>query len=228
MPKRSNMDYSAPIAAKKLINSRLSYIAPKQLLLAYNYFFNENNLKYISIGFDTEDFKPTVILNHIGESYTRLDLVDWICIFIAKQQDIDDAFISDIKENKKFNCARNMNIHFIAKLNALKIENITINNNEWQTLKLLNDYVQCVMFWCKQLTVDVKNYYKLYVEKCAEKYVYFLDMTEYFIPQQSASRCNFSRMFYELPILCKTKLENDINERKNINSVDLFNQLTQL
>lgn len=212
MTKRANSDNLVQLSSKK----SLKYQPPNQLLLSYTYFFDEKYAKYISIGFNIADFKPNIIINHIGEASVTLDLVDWICIFIAKQQEIDEAFKSDKLENKKFSCAKNLNVQLNGKLQVLKIDNNSFTYDEWKILHELNDYIQCVMFWCKQLTADVKNYYNLYVAKCVEKYVYRLDITEFFVPPDSISRCNFSRMFYELPILCKEKLKNDISVQTNL------------
>lgn len=202
MPKRSYNKSSSIVPEKKLKN----YKVPEQLLLAYTYFIDNKHEKYVSIGYNIVDFKPCVILHHIGNACVTLDTIQWLNIFIAKNNTIT-AILSSSE-------VVNIDGDFIivnGNEKTVQINDVVVTKLEWDLLQFFIDYTHSVLFWCKHATKYVHEFYNKYLEKCIEKNVLQLDVADYFTPTDLNSKCNFSRLFYEFPILCKEKLIIDVS-----------------
>jgi hypothetical protein len=80
---------------------------------------------------------------------------------------------------------------------------------EWTTLIELIPFLRSVLKCYDILNNEIENYYKQYLIKCMEKNAQMLN--EFFVPNEiTYNYCNFSRLFHELPILCKHKLAMDL------------------
>lgn len=64
---------------------------------------------------------------------------------------------------------------------------------------------------CFNNSEDVKNYYKWYVEKCRQKNTTLLGIEDFENPA-TQNHIDFLQLFYEIPLLCKIKLNADINQ----------------
>lgn len=184
-------------------------MAEEGLLLSYTYFINDDCSKYISVGFNPETFKPQTKLHHVGVHQSRLDLKEWIYIFTVKNDEFSSLFTS--KNPVKICCSlKSLDIKF--KKQKIIINGFEINAQEWLLIVKLSNFIQSVLYWCRQTANDVINYYQNYVEKCKAHNVYSLEATHFFVNDTSEMKCNHSRLFYEIPILCKNKLLSDISK----------------
>lgn len=184
----------------------------EQLLLSYTYFINAEHTKYISIGFSVKTFTPCVIINYIGYAQTKLGLTEWLNIFMIKHEEISTFFKNcETSKCRKIKTLKNSQIHFDYVTKSLILNSLAINHEEWILMQQMTDYIQSVLYWCRYLTRAVSLYYDEYVKRCVENSVYSLDATHFFTDETSIIKCNFSRLFWEMPILCKNKLFNDIN-----------------
>lgn len=179
------------------------------LLLSYTYFINDDCSKYISVGFNPETFKPETKLHHVGVHQSTLDIKQWLYIFITKNNEFSKLFTS--KNPGRFRCSlKSVDIKFKKKSGIIIINGFEINAQEWLLIVKLSEFIQSVLYWCSQATNNIINYYQKYVEKCKAHNVYSLDSTHFFVNDNTVIKCNHSRLFYEIPILCKNKLMSDI------------------
>ena len=184
----------------------------EQLLLSYTYFINADHTKYISIGYSAETFAPCVIINYIGNAHTKLGLIEWLDVFMVKNEEISTFFKNcETSKCRKIKTIKNSQILFDYGTKSLILNNLAINHQEWILIQQMTDYIQSVLYWCKHLTRAVSSYYTEYVKRCVENNVYNLDATQFFTDETPLIKFNFSRLFWEMPILCKNKLFNDIN-----------------
>ena len=185
----------------------------EQLLLAYTYFINNENSKYISVGYSVENFSPCVIINYIGLGNLKLGLPEWLNIFMVKHEEISSLLnAGGVKKCQKLiKTMKNTLIKFDEHTKTIVISNIAINHDEWLLKLQLTDYIQSVLYWCRQTTKEVSSYYNEYVKRCIELNTISLDTTDFFTNTNSIFKWNDSRLFFEIPILCKNKLYNDIN-----------------
>lgn len=184
----------------------------EQLLLSYTYFINADHSKYISVGYSVDNFTPCVIVNYIGIAKIKLVLLEWLNIFLLKNEDISSFFSScgSKKPKNSIKTLKNTKIQFDAASKSVIINGLAINHEEWTLMLQMTDYIQSVLYWCRQSTREVSSYYNEYVKRCCEQNVYSLDATHFF-SDISSIKCNYTRLFWEIPILCREKLMNDVN-----------------
>jgi hypothetical protein len=214
-PKRNKK--TIKIKPEKLAKVKKSYEGPSALLLSYTYFFGAQSLKYISIGFSTVfDFAPILYLNHIGVSYIPISAIEWMSIYINIEA-INKMFQRDV--NNKIgviDAGRGIKIRFNPKSNTITMYNnfegtISLSYNEWMYILNIMEYINSVIFWYQSTVNEVKSYYNDYILKCNEHNVLSLDASMYFNPTRCSNiRYNYTRLFYEFPLLCPLKLRNDV------------------
>jgi hypothetical protein len=203
------------------------YEVPNQLLLAYTYFIDTKSTKYISLGYNADDdFQPNIIIHHIGHSHIALNPVEWMSLFVNIEQ-VNKFFTldTDYDEEKSkvddvISAYKDINIRMDKKTNCIIIsknmglEKVTLNRPEWFLILNLVDYINTVIFWYKSTINEVRNYYNEYLNKCLEYNLMELNASLYFSPSQiSCNRYNYSRLFYEFPLICRMKICNDIINR---------------
>lgn len=207
------------------------------LLLSYVYFLNNSHTTYINVGFDTDNFEPSIILykniKHLCFSFT-----DWINLytniftinnfFQNKDSNVDiDLPINSTQNIFKLctdfvitsnNTSSKQNVFnkYLICENTSTSSQIVITEQEWNTILDRISFLQSVVTWYELTSKEIKNYYKIYAEKCSRKGVTELSSTEYFLPTQDGVNyntyfnCNYSRLYSEIPILCKSKLIKNI------------------
>lgn len=186
------------------------------LLLSYVYFFNEYKTSSIIIGYDTEIFEPKMILMK-GKEYQTLSWDDWhyfyCCIGGIKQyfdeQDGDKYGNMVNEKNQRFKLALyNQNKHLIFHEKTAKIR---LNSREWERLWDLAPLLHSIFSWYMLTCKEISTYYNLYLNKCILQNCSKLDYKDFFTPMhENNNYCNYSRLFNEIPILCKNKLINDL------------------
>lgn len=184
-------------------------MAEEGLLLSYTYFLNADCSKYISVGYNTETFKPQTKLHHVGVHRTTLGLVEWMYVFVIKNDEFSSLFTSK-NPGKIQSSLKSIDIKFKRKSRNLVINGFEISEQEWLIIVKLSNFIQSVLYWCKQTRSNIVNYYQKYVEKCRANNVSSLDVTHFFVVDDNEMKCNYSRLFYEITILCKTQLLSDI------------------
>jgi hypothetical protein len=178
------------------------------MLLTYSYFLNKNNSKSISCGVNTETFFSNVVLSKNNKTQIIFTQPQWQEIHMFVQNNICTNEKVQIYENLYINI-KNDNIIL---LNQRK--KIILSIEEWRNLDLTFEYFNYVLIINNQYQTQLKEYFEQYVMKCVENQVSFLNSNFFFIPSENI-QINFSRLFYEIPIECKNKLEKSIFDKTN-------------
>lgn len=76
-------------------------------------------------------------------------------------------------------------------------------------LKLM-DFLNTIIFHYKSCAAYIQEYYNQYVANCVTKNIFVLNTTDYFIPPADRYQLNYYRLFYEIPVIVKDKLLNDV------------------
>lgn len=200
----SMLDFSGSYDLKLFCKS---YVKPKPLLLAYTYFLNNEYTKYISIGYQQDDFKTGIVLHDIGENCVVLSSFDWLSLFIYITE-IDCAF-SEQKLENPINVTSELILKYNVPNNCIIVSKdsaeLKITRGDWQIFVQLTEYFSFVLNWYNQTSAIAKNYYDEYVAKCIENNLPYLNSSHYFSPKNCNKNCNFSRLFYEIGIINNEK-----------------------
>ncbi len=210
-----------------------------RLLLQYSYFLDARHVKLVSIGYNNDTFTPTILFHHVGKSYIELNAIDWMSIFLNIDNINKYYFTVTSKENGeqndsmkkpntiKFMTTENFSItpcmEQTSSLTTLlfqqhcqqqqqeQIRIFTLDHTEWLRLHELMDFFNTLIFYYKSTVDNVKHYYNEYVKKCVEYNKLKLIGVDFFTPQHiNHYSYNYSRLFYETPIICHDKLYYDI------------------
>lgn len=200
-----------------------SKIVPN-LLLSYIYFLNSSHTCYINIGYDVETFHLKIIIYKKGK-LQKWSFSDWQC-FYKNLEAIQNFFLtnglnntleeynktsSDMSERKIiFNLSNSKNQKKLIFIE--QEEKILLNSEEWKNIYDLATFLNSVILWCKIVWNEIEMYYNEYYKKCKLLQVFILPPEEFFLPLPSPySYCNYSRLFSEIPVFCRTRLKNDLN-----------------
>lgn len=191
-----------------------TYEKPPQLILGYTYFFNDMS-KYISVGYSTPDITPVVVLHHINKVAIVLTPYEWFTMFmyIAEFEEVfninNTGFFMSSKRLSNVTSAE----HDVIMREIILIkDNVSfqINKDDWVDILQKNDFFKSVIISYTHSLGAVKDYYIMYLNKCVEKNVLYLDSSMFFTPSEDMRPlCNFTRLFYEIGHVCKKN--TDIN-----------------
>lgn len=199
----------------KLIGKK-NEIVPS-LLLSHTYFLNENHTSYISIGFNINTFMPVIIL-YKNTVFHVLSTDFWTTTIFNSLENIKNHFIceSNISFTELPKINGNCDVKLTCRNNERRIlftsggKKIILNAEEWEHVHASSSFLQSIINWSDTIWQDVWNYYNLYILKCFERRMFSLEMKDFFIPPIVGCKFfNYSRLFNEIPILCKNKLIND-------------------
>lgn len=191
------------------------------LLMSNVYFLNPNKTKFILIGYSVlKDFKPVIVFCHDG-CYVDFILSDCIAL-MEKHETINDWFLNKCNNQEVLETTKNIYIKKTLKSNKpfLEIRNIQhrrlnnyilLNSREYTTCHQMEIFIQNILKnyqtnWCV-----VEEYYNVYVQKCCIKNELVLDDCDYFYPEYTSF--DFYKLFKEISIFCKDKLESDVTIR---------------
>lgn len=208
---------------KRKISEKKFVIVP-ELLLSYTYFLNDQHSCYICIGFDIETFKLKIILFK-NTIFLMLCYQDWKNItnnieLIKKHFELGNYALENPVYGElpkavgfctiKLSQRNNEKCLTVVSGDGLK-KIIIITQSEWEHLYELYPFLNSVISWYNKVESEVESYYNIYVSKCFEKKKIQLAYEDFFIPNQAEgyNYYNYSRLFSEIPILCKSKLSND-------------------
>ena len=205
------------------------------LLLSYVYSINENYSKLIAVGFDPNTFIARFILNDVDNDKILIDSDEWYLLF-GKQNSINEAISklkneTSIEEHEKSSLivlSETLMIS-IEKLDKIKIcQRCNISNklllvsltlSEWNQLNNLMEFLNIVVTYNRSCTPLIKMYFDLYVERCNQQGKSVLDSADYFFFYEDINnnniKINYSRLFNEIPLLCKVQIENRLLQNSN-------------
>lgn len=195
------------------------------LLLAYTYHLNNVGTKYVQVGFDVNDFQPTILFHHVERSYLRLNAHEFTNIFLSAEH-INNFFFNYIEfdKNKLSHVSQQVLIKpSLKKIQAIFFkhkknskEKISLDMNEWVILTQLNNFFNALISWYRSTIQCVCQYYTHYVKLCCDKNVTHLNFEFFFTPNEIRSvggvsgMFNYSRLFHEIPTICHKRLMQDI------------------
>lgn len=190
-----------------------------ELLLSYTYFLNSSHSSHLTIGYNNKDFTLRIIVfkNNI---FHTLRQADW-AVLIKNVEIIENHFNN--KYETDFAELPNENAFTQFKLSIRRGEKclISVQNNkkliletpEWQKLYQWLPYINTVAIWYNSVTLEIQKYYDRYLHYCIQNRVMHLLPHHFFrAVDHSQYFYNNSRIFNEIPIICKNKLRDDIIE----------------
>jgi hypothetical protein len=190
----------------------------QRFLLGYTYYLDRKKSAYVTTGYNCNTFKTSILFVKKNSSVLFNtenwdDLCDHI-EFINKC-----AFDSYSKDATKFHDRSGAVIARITKRKEEKVVEISMDSTnkvafnliEWTELTELSAFLRQVIKWNDIFNNEIENYYKQYLKKCKANDVTKLTSNEFFLPHPlTYNYCNFSRLFHEIPILCRHKLILDL------------------
>lgn len=212
----SRINKSIKESSIKLNKSKLLDVP--NLLLSYTYFLNYCHTCHITIGYDTEDFRAKIVMFK-NNRINIWDIMDWNNVFTNSDM-IENFFFSDdhgvefiempqYGGNVNFKLStRNGKKCLISSYNNRKI---VLCKDESAMLISLLSYVNSIMSWYNVTSAEVKKYYDRYLQICINNSVSKLSPDQFFTTGEQ-SYFNSSRIFNELPILCRKKINDDLSK----------------
>lgn len=207
---------------KKKSRTRKVIETVPDLLLGYTYFLNDIHTCHLTIGYDVDYFTMKVIL-YKNNVYEILQWPEWNSLFInmavikthfnEKMNGID---FMELPKSSQNCCAiklttRNSERGLLFLQDGKK--RIVLNEKEWEKLYALLPYMNSIVNWYMLSSKEIFEFYKQYMSVCIEKNTLRLSSHELMMSSTlNFNYCNFSRLFNEIPILCKQKLINDVYE----------------
>lgn len=170
------------------------------LLLSYTYFLNKSHTLKISVGFDCETFEASCIFHRIGKRKIVLKYHEWNKFYYQFNAKLNMQMIKDIKESLH---------HGLRSVNG---QSISINKEEAELFYNLNDFIEAVMTQYKSAELNVKEYVVEYLKLCDEQKVLRLQKEIYIPIQRFNVQCNYSRLFFEIPVMLKQKICNNLHK----------------
>jgi hypothetical protein len=172
------------------------------LLLSYTYFLDRLGLVHISCGFHSATFEPIFVIRACKKEIS-FNKVDWYSFYISLQNHTG----GDLKINDDF-CI-GIGKEFVT-IQSGKTK-IVLKEGEWKVFKDMVQLFHKYMIFYICTSSYISSYVKLYIEKCVASGVSSLPFDSFFSPNfETPFNINWNRLFYEIPIFCKTKIDKNI------------------
>ena len=209
------------------------------LLLSYIYSINSNFSKLITVGFDPNCFVARVILNDVNNDKIVIDSDEWYLLF-GKQRNINDT-ISQLSSSGNFITPKEhdktslivlsdtlmisiekdgaISVKICQRSNiSLSLSMVTLTQNEWEQLNNCMEFINLVITHYRSCTPIIKMYFDIYVDKCIQQEKSALDSADYFFfnDVNNVNKINYSRLFHEIPSLCKDQIHNRLTNKQNV------------
>lgn len=199
-------------SVNKLIKKKMATIP--NLLLSHTYFLNDQHTCYLNIGYDVNTFETTIILFK-NTMFHKLSAEMWTTTIFNNLSTINNHF--SCENNISFaelpKMEGNCDVKLTCRNNERRImftsggKKIVLNSKEWERCSSLSSFLQSIIIWSEAVWTDVANYYYLYVAKCFDRGTHSLQIQDFFIPPVTGyNYFNYSRLFNEIPVLCKQKI----------------------
>lgn len=194
---------------------------PAQLLLQYSYYLNKSATKQVLIGFDTDTFKPYILLtDSCTDTFLHFSYENWR--FINECLDNCINYLNDDtqtcwesstdkiwKINLVGDCFENGTRTIVIKNTTFDRE-ITFNLEELTVLNKFAPYLTRMIRHYDDKWGFVKQFYKSYLLKCFVGDVDRLPFSKFF--KNEGNTVNYFRLFNEIPVLCNDKLIADLQD----------------
>lgn len=176
------------------------------LLLSYTYFINDKKTAFVSVGFDTQDLTPKVILcnqkkhllfhwNDWQHFFTNAGTIDQF--FQAKEripiENIYGAVEIKLKEKRG------------KKEVVFGLKKVTLNEIEWHVFFGMHHYINDVMRWYNAHGNSVSAYYLAYIDECVKQGTCSIDQNN-ILSVEGVNNFNVKRLHTEIPVLLKENL----------------------
>lgn len=193
------------------------------LLLQYCYYLNSAATKQVIVGFDSETFRPYVVLMSLCEkSYLFFSVSNWSFVIDGldkcekylkyKKENVwgvsaDDIFQMDKVESDDCNTRQ------------IKIANVVFNCEilfgleEIETLIQLSSFLSRILNHYNDKWGYVKEFYRAYLIECCVGDENKFSLKQFFSIKSPS--VNYFRLFNEIPVICRNKLKNDLEEINN-------------
>jgi hypothetical protein len=171
---------------------------PNSLLLAYTYFLNNQQTCKVIFGFDVNTYQAVIIFQRNNFAPLMLNFDEWTHFFnIQKEETSTD----EIHNNREALVEPLHNLEFSS------VKTFTLKQNEYEIMEKMINFINAVMIYNCNAQGTVKEYIESYIAKCIERNIHELPYEDCYIPMQiSFIHCNYSRLFYEIPIFLKNKI----------------------
>lgn len=214
---------------KKTVNETVGNIEPPSFpnptVLQLIYFLNPQ--KYISIGYDLkQNFRPVLTFNALSTSFPTTFTTFYVSDFVWfgwVNSNIENWFLSGatVAENVLH---RSQHIKItpleVNQTRYILLENLQVkrpnrsvllSEDEYHRCLELSEYLQMILQTMEQNYGFVKDYFETYVVKCISQKKSSLTDNEFF-HTSNPSTFDCYRLFREIPLFCKEKLEIDIEK----------------
>lgn len=200
----------------KKLSVKENVIVPN-LLLSHTYFLNDQHTSYLSIGFDTESFKPAIVLFK-NTVFHQMCVETWTTSVYNNWQTIKNHFMGQnniLFEELPKTTTNDCSVKLTCRGSQRRIlftdgcKKIILNYEEWVRAEELLSFLQSVINWSETVWQQVAAYHHIYMMKCYNQKSYSLDTIDFFIPPITGHNFfNYARLFNEIPVLCKQQLIN--------------------
>lgn len=179
------------------------------LLLSYTYFLDSLQKSLISVGYDSNLLLPTIILINKTNSFKIIEFYIFMNIYKLREE-INEYFTgneSGIIKINEFILSKNK--QRVLTIRDCRIK-INLKGKEWSRLYKLLPFISAVINYQHRTAYLVADYYESYLKQCLEQKVLKLHQPP-ILPYEIElnTSINYSRLFYELPIFCESKLFDD-------------------
>ena len=179
------------------------------LLLSYTYFLDNYNKSLISVGYDTNLLLPIILLIKQPNNFVIIEFSKFKIINNFRKE-INKYFIGDtsspIIQSSDFSLLR-------GKQRGLTIADgdckITLKEKEWNRLYKFIPFINEVINYQYKTAYLVSDFYESYLKQCTEQSVLKLNQLPVTPYEVDTNTINYSRLFYEIPVLCENKLFDD-------------------
>lgn len=183
---------TAEIAATAEVCEEDEKSSHSELLLAYTYYLDKKQTLKIQIGFDIENFTATITFHRHQKLICRMNYLEYY------------AFYNEFVHGQKKLTNKGYLLNF--ESNGRK-KKITLKMEEYMRFSLMQDFIKAVMSYNSGAELNVQEYISKYIEKCIEKDKLVLEQEDFYIPMSlHIAQCNYSRLFYEIPLFLQTKI----------------------
>lgn len=204
--------------------SRKTNVLHENLLLAYTYYLNEKQTCKIIIGFDCDTFQSKIVFHRNGKKPVEVFYYDWYSYYNKTKQ------LEAVQNNNESQLIEIEPFCNILQFNQQDNKIFDIQQEEYWKLIGMLDFIQAVMSYNNNASNNVEAYIHKYFTKCKEQGVIKLSQEQFYIPMQfSPNQCNYSRLFYEVPLFMTHKLfsyvydvHTSINEDSEICNINVI------
>lgn len=99
---------------------------------------------------------------------------------------------------------------------SLSYSKIVLNQEEWEFMRSLVEFFNSIIYTNKRSVHDISEYYNTYIYYCICNNVKRLKSEQLFAPlQNDGTQFNYSRLFYEIPIILSQKVKVDVGDFKD-------------